>query len=166
MSEFTRLMDLRHLPTTPLELSAEPNECAALAKRFGLVAVKRLIATVTLRPDGPIVTVTGKLTADVVQSCAISGDDLPARIAEPVNLRFVPAKTHGAGEVELEAGELDELEYTGLHFDLGEALAQTMALGIDAYAEGPGAAAARRAGGLLGEAASGPFAALKGLLKE
>lgn len=166
MSEFTRMIDLRHLPSTPLGLTADASECAALAARFGLVAVKRLTATVTLTADVAVVNVKGKLTADVVQSCAVTGEDLPARIAEPVSLRFVPAQAHGADEVELDAADLDEIEYTGLQFDLGEALAQTMALGIDPYAEGPGADAARRAGGLLGEQASGPFAALKGLLKE
>lgn len=163
MSEFTRMIDLRHLPAAPVEVSASDKECAALAARFGLVAVRSLTATVTLKADGAIVSASGKLIADVVQSCAVSGDDLPARIAEPVNLRFVPAQSHGAEEVELEAGDLDEIEYTGLQFDLGEALAQTMALGIDPYAEGPGADAARRKAGLLGEQASGPFAALAGL---
>lgn len=166
MSEFTRMIDLRHLSADPLQVTASEAECTALAARFGLVAVHSLSATVTLKADGPLVTATGQLTADVVQSCAISGDDLPARIAEQVDLRFVPARNHAGGEVELEAGDLDEIEYTGLHFDLGEALAQTMALGIDPYAEGPGAAAARRKAGMLDESASGPFAALKGLLKD
>ena len=166
MSEFTRMIDLRHLPAGSVEVSASEAECAALAARFGLVAVRSLTATVTLKADGAIVSASGQLKADVVQSCAISGDDLPARIAEPVNLRFVPAQSHGSEEVELEAGDLDEIEYTGLQFDLGEALAQTMALGIDPYAEGPGANAARRKAGLLDESASGAFAALKSLLKD
>lgn len=166
MSEFTRMIDLRHVPAAPLDLTASEAECAALAARFGLVTVHSLTATVTLKADGAVVSVTGKLTAQVVQSCAVSGEDLPVRIAEPVELRFVPPRAYGADEVELAADDLDEIEYTGLHFDLGEALAQTMALGIDPYAEGPGAEAARRKAGLLDEQASGPFAALKGLLKD
>lgn len=166
MSEFARLYDLRHLPTGPVELTATPEECAALAKRFALVAVKALSATVQLDAKGATISAKGRLRAQVVQSCAVSGDDLPARIDEAIDLRFVPAAASHAEELELEAGDLDEIEYEGTQFDLGEALAQTMALGIDPYAEGPRAEAVRRSAGLLDEQASGPFAALKGLLKD
>lgn len=166
MSEFSRVYDLRHLPTGPVELSATPEECTALARRFALVAVKALSATVQLDAKGTTISAKGHLRAQIVQSCAISGDDLPARIDEAFDLRFVPAPATQAEELELEAGDLDEIEYEGMQFDLGEALAQTMALGIDPYAEGPRAEAVRRAAGLLDEQASGPFAALKGLLKD
>ena len=102
-----------------------------------------------------------------MQSCAVSGDDLPARIDEPVDLRFVPAAASHAEEMELAAEDLDEIEYDDGHFDLGEALAQSLALGIDPYAVGPDAEAARRKAGLTGEGQAGPLAeALKGLLKK
>lgn len=166
MSEFSRIYDIRHLPTAPLELTATAEECAALAKRFALVAVKRLHAVIRLDGVGARISAKGRLTAEVVQSCAVSGDDLPARIDEPVDLRFVPAAESHAEEVELASEELDEIEYSGGQFDLGEALAQTMALGIDPFATGPRADAARRAAGMLDEGESGPFAALKGLLKD
>ena len=48
---------------------------------------------------------------------------------------------------------------------LGEAVAQSLALAIDPYLEGPGAEEVRKAG-LLSQGESNPFAALKGLLKE
>lgn len=166
MSEFSRIYDIRHLPTAPLELTATAEECAALAKRFALVAVKRLHAVIRLDGVGARISAKGRLTAEVVQSCAVSGDDLPARIDEPVDLRFVPAAESHAEEVELASEELDEIEYSGGQFDLGEALAQTMALGIDPFATGPRADAARRAAGMLDEGEIGPFAALKGLLKD
>ncbi len=166
MSEFSRIYDIRHLPTAPLELTATAEECAALAKRFALVAVKRLHAVIRLDGVGARISAKGRLTAEVVQSCAVSGDDLPARIDEPVDLRFVPAAESHAEEVELASEELDEIEYSGGQFDLGEALAQTMALGIDPFATGPRADAARRAAGMVDEGESGPFAALKGLLKD
>ena len=50
-------------------------------------------------------------------------------------------------------------------FDLGEAVAQDLALAIDPYAVGPGAERARKEAGLLDEAAAGPFAALEALKK-
>lgn len=166
MSEFSRLYDLRHLPTGPVELIASAEECAALARRFALVAVKSLSAAIRLDAAGTTISAKGRLLADVVQSCAISGEDLPVRIDEKIDLRFVPAASVHAEEVELEAGDLDEIEYENNQFDLGEALAQSLALAIDPFLEGPNADAARRKAGLLDPEQSGPFAALKGLLKE
>ena len=169
MSEFERIVDATRLPGGEQVYEATADECAALAKRFGLVAVHKLIARVTLAADGPAVRVTGKVEADLVQSCAISGDDLPVRISEAVALRFVPhyAAAPDADEVELSPEQLDEIEMDGTRFDLGEALAQTMALGIDPYAEGPRADEVRRKAGLLGESEAGPLAAaFKDLLKK
>ena len=166
MSEFSRFYDTARLPMGEQVLEATNEECAALARRFGLVAVNSLTAKVTLEPDGPAVAVAGTLTADVVQSCAVSGEDLPARITEPLTLRFVPAPDERAEEVELETEELDEIEMDDARFDLGEALAQTLALAIDPYAEGPGAELFRRKAGILNEGEGGAFGALKGLLKK
>ena len=49
--------------------------------------------------------------------------------------------------------------------DPGEAVAQSLALAIDPFAEGPGAEEARRRAGILSESAAGPFAALAALKK-
>lgn len=169
MSEFSRIFDAARLPAGPQRISASAEECAALAKRFGLVSVGSLTAEVTLTAEGRTVRAAGRLCADVVQSCAISGEDLPARIDEPLALRFVPelSAPDPDEEVELEAGEMDEIEMEHNRFDLGEALAQSLALGIDPYAVGPDAEAARRKAGLTGEGQAGPLAeALKGLLKK
>jgi uncharacterized metal-binding protein YceD (DUF177 family) len=166
VSEFSRFYDTARLPIGEQVLEATSEECAALARRFGLVAVNSVVAKVTFEPDGPAVAVAGTLTADVVQSCAVSGEDLPARITEPLTLRFVPAPDERAEEVELETEELDEIEMDDARFDLGEALAQTLALAIDPYAEGPGAELFRRKAGILSEGEGGAFGALKGLLKK
>lgn len=165
MSEFSRVYDVRVLPGKMVTLDATPAECAALAKRFALVSIGNLHAVVTLIGDGPNVSATGRMSADIVQSCAISGDDVPVRIDEPVALRFVPLNTahRPDEEVELDAGALDEIDYEGTQFDLGEALAQGVALAIDPFLAGPNAEAARRKAGLADETASGPFAALAGL---
>ena len=107
---------------------------------------------------------TGRLRADIVQSCAVSGEDLPVGIDEPLALRFVPETDHPPEQdSELDPGPWDEIEYAGESFDLGEAVAQTLALAIDPFAIGPEAERARREAGLLDEAATGPFAALAAL---
>lgn len=170
MSEFTRMVDLRGIGDAALRLTANPEERIALARRFGLVTVERLEAEIALAPEGGKVEATGRLEADIVQPCAVSGEDLPVAIREPVHLRFVPA-TSGAAkpdeEIELAADELDEIEFSGTQFDLGEALAQGLALAINPFAVGPKAEEARRRAGLIGEGGAGPFAglaALKGML--
>ena len=168
MSEFTRIVDTRQLPAQALRLAADAAECAALAERFLLVAVNRLEAVVELEPDGAAVRASGRVKADVVQSCAVSGEDLAVRIDEPVELRFVPETSawRPDEEIELEAHELDEIPFRGTQFDLGEAIAQSLALAIDPYLTGPDAERARREAGLLDPADSGPFAALKALRKD
>ena len=167
MSELTRMIDARQLPPAPLEIKASPEECHALAQRFGLVRVKHLSARITLTRDGTTVRAAGQLNADIVQSCAISAEDLPVRIHEPVALHFVPAGSVPTtdAEVELDAELLDQIEMDGHQFDLGEALAQGLALAIDPYAEGPGAEEARHQSGMLEPGDVGPFAALKKLLE-
>lgn len=163
--EFSRNVDLRQITVTPLTLTATPEECRALAARFGLVALERLEATVALVAEGGVVTATGRLVASWVQSCAVSGENLPVTVNEPLAFRFVPASDAQVPdeEFELTDDDCDEISYTGTSFDVGEAVAQSVALAIDPFATGPDADTARKQAGMLSEAASGPFAALASL---
>lgn len=167
--EFSRPCDIRGITAQPVTVEANEDERAALAQRFGLIAVGKLAATLSLEAHGDEVSANGTLTAEWVQSCAVSGDDLPMSIDDEITLRFVPMARLEASEedeeIELEEDELDEIGYEGTSFDLGEAVAQSLALAIDPYAEGPQADEARRRHGLVEEGeAEGPLAeALKGL---
>lgn len=163
-SEFARWVDIRAIDEAPLVLSATPAEAAALAHRFGIVAIHRLEATVALARDGAMVTVQGRLLADIVQSCAISAEDIAVAVNEPLDFRFVPASHHRPDEeVELTAQECDEIDFSGTRFDLGEAVAQSLALAIDPFLEGPDADRVRRQVGLAEPQATGAFAALAAL---
>lgn len=161
MSEFSRLFDTRHLPAAPQRIAADEGERAALAERFAIVSIARLEAEVSLVADKDGVNATGRFEADIVQSCAVSGEDLPAKIAEPLSLRFVPERVITDEEIELTEAELDEIPYAGSQFDLGEAVAQSLALAIDPYATGPDAERVRAE--VLGEKPAGAFAALAAL---
>ena len=165
MSEFSRFYNAAPLPAGEQLLEADEAERAALAERFGLVAISALTARITLEPDAEYVRAIGRLVAQVLQSCAVSGEDLPVQIDEPIALTFVrafnlPSTDH---EVELSAEELDQIEMDGTRFDLGEAVAQSLALAIDPYLIGPGADEARQRAGIASEGENGAFAALKGL---
>jgi len=163
--EFSRPVDLRQITAAPLTLVATAEERASLAARFALVSIERLEARVSLEADGKTVSAKGKLSAAWVQPCAVSGEDLAQSAEEDFTLRFVPARTDHAPdeEIELSESELDEIEYTGTAFDLGEAVAQSLALAIDPFATGPEAEAARDKAGIVSESAAGAFAALSGL---
>ena len=168
MSEFTRMIDVRQAEGKHAMLEASAVERAALAERFGIVSIHTFTADVVLRRNGRDVAADGSLAADIVQACAVSGEDLAVSVREQVALRFIPDdqldQVHD--EVELEADELDEIPYSGTQIDLGEALAQSLALAIDPFITGPNADEARKRSGIQIEAASGPFAALAALKKE
>ena len=163
--EFSRPFDVRQLDHRAVHLVADEAERAALARRFDIVRIDRLEAEVVLEREGAALNATGTLAADIVQSCAVSAEDLPVAIREPIAFRFVPdTESHAPDEeVELEADELDEIPFTGTSVDLGEAVAQSVALAIDPFATGPEAEAARK---LLNEGPASPFAALEVLKKE
>jgi uncharacterized metal-binding protein YceD (DUF177 family) len=163
--EFSRPVDLRQISIRPLAVDATAEERAALARRFALVRIDRLRAEVMLEPDGKAINARGRLKAAFVQSCAVSGEDIPVTIDQPLALRLVPEAPVTEEEIELAEGELDEIPFNGQAFDLGEAVAQELALAIDPYAVGPGAEGARKEAGLLDETTAGPFAALAALKK-
>ncbi len=140
-------------------IAADERERAALARRFGLIAVARLEARFGVRREGAAVLATGRVEAAVTQRCSVSGEPIEARVDEPVRLRFV-ADAVADEEVELSEDDLDTLPIEAGAIDLGEAAAETMALALDPFPRLPGAAEALRAAGVVGEEEVGAFAGL------
>lgn len=172
--EMSRPVKARPLPADPVVIEADAGEREALARRFGLGGIDSLRAEVTLVQKAEAIRASGVLDAAVQQVCAVSNENFPVTISEPFDLRFVPEVTRPeprdeeeALEIELEREDLDEIEYKGDAFDLGEAVAQTLGLAIDPYAEGPGADAVREAAGLSDDATPrGPLADALAALKK
>lgn len=160
--EFSRPVDRRGITSDPVVLEASETERAALAKRLSLVAIHSLKAEIGLERDGDEIAAAGSFTADIVQTCAVTGDELPNSVSDDMVIRFVPARDIAPvdpdEEIELEKEELDEVFYEGTSFDLGEAVAQSLALAIDPFATGPDADRFRREQGLIEEGESGPLA--------
>lgn len=183
--ELTRLVKARSLPADPVRIEANAAERTALAQRFGLTSIEKCHACITLSPDklgsGELdpdalgtgekaVRAQGTLHADFTQPCAISAQDFAVRIEERIDLRFVAAPAAARQkaekqeaekdvEIELSSDDLDEIAYSGSHFDLGEAVAQSLGLAIDPYAEGPEAQAVREKAGIISdETPQGPLA--------
>lgn len=171
--ELSRMIKVRPLPGEVIVIEASEAERAALATRFGISAVEALRAEVTLEAKPKAIRASGRLTAAIMQPCAVSGEDFAVAIDEPLDLRFVEARARPVPsadeeiEIELEADDCDEIDYTGEMFDLGEAIAQSLGLAIDPYAEGPGADAARKAAGIVREGEQlGPLADMLAALKK
>lgn len=150
-----------------IDLVADEDECAAIAKRLGLVSLDRLEAHAALERDGEQVRAAGRIKAALEQSCVATGEPVPARIDERFELLFLPEpKGRPDDEVELGAEELDIVFHDGSAIELGSAIADTLALVLDPYPRGPNADAALKAAGVLSEGEAGPFGALAKLKGE
>lgn len=159
-----RRLDTLGEGTVDVTIAADPSERAGVARRFGLTALDLLEADYALRRDAVGIHATGTLRARVVQPCIATGDPVPATIAEPFDIRFVPDPGEDAGaEHELDAGQLDTMFFDGSAIDLGEAAAETLGLALDPYPRSPQAAAALRAAGVKTEEEAKPAGALAGL---
>lgn len=163
--EFARPLRVDTIGDEPrtVEIEADAQERAALARRFDLIGIERLTGNFAIRRDAAGIVAEGRVAAEVTQACSITGDPLPATIDEPVALRFVPEDDSGQDEVELGDNDIDVIPYEGGAIDLGEVAAETMALAIDPFPRGPNAEAKLKEAGVLSEEQAGPFGALAAL---
>lgn len=164
--EFSRPVPLDSIGEAPrrVDIEADEVERAALAARFGLVAIERLAAQAELVRDGTDVTATGRIEATVTQACVATGAPVEARLDEPFSIRFQPLPASGPDEeIELGESELDVTFYEGGTIDLGEAAAETLALALDPYPRSSEAEAALKEAGVKSEEEAGPFGALAAL---
>jgi len=150
-----------------LDLNADDSERGAIAKRLGLQSLDRLEAHATLTKNGDLIRAAGRLAAALAQSCVVTGEPVTAHIDEPFDLMFLPEPKSGGHEGEIEIGEADcdTVFYDGAAIDLGGAIGDTLALGLDPYPRSAGAEAALKEAGVMTEEQAGPFAALSALKK-
>ncbi len=128
------------------EIAARPEERRALARRLGLLSLDDLRATLRLERAGGkgLVRIIGRLVADVTQACVVTLDPVASRIEEDFTLLYsldagIGASREGAVVIEPESEEPPEpIGARGI--DLGEAVAQQLALALDPYPRAPGAA--------------------------
>jgi hypothetical protein len=175
--EFSRPVDLTTMkPKATMTVAAEPGERAALARRMGVEAIDRLTAAVTLEilPGNARLRLAGRLQAALQQLCVVTLEPVAASIDETFTVIYAGSAEEGA-EVAIEgtgdaAGDLvgsddawDE-PWPGDALDVGEAVAQQLALAIDPYPRAPGAVPEQAAP--QSAAATRPFAALSSMVKD
>lgn len=164
--EFSRRVALAEVGhSRSRSLRADESECNALARRFALVSIDSLVAEVELRSTAAGIEARGMVHAHVAQSCVASGAPVEQAIAEPFHILFNAPGAVSGDEIELSVEDCDQMEHDGQAIDLGEAVAQTLALALDPFPRAPDAQAVLAGAGVVpeGEEATGPFAVLKKL---
>ncbi len=108
------------------------------------------------------------MRASLAQPCVATAEPVPEVIDSDFTLRFVVEEGSAVeGEdLELDAEDVDTIGYDGQQIDMGEAVAETMALAMTPYPRSPQADTALKEAGVLSEEQAGPFAALLALKGE
>jgi len=145
-----------------VDLVADEAERLRIAERLGLRSLDRLEAHATLDRKGDIVRARGRLKAVLCQSCVVTDEPVDGHADEAFDIYFLPEPSSSSPdeEIELRESDCDVAFHDGSAIDLGEAIADTLALTLDPYPRSPGAEAALREAGVLTEEQAGPFAAL------
>jgi uncharacterized metal-binding protein YceD (DUF177 family) len=140
-------------------LDASEAECAALARRFDILGIACLRAELRLKPEvGGAVRVSGRLSASVTQACVTTLEPVEQRVEEELAFRLLPPGQPAEDGPE----DIDEIETEGGVADLGEIVAEELALALDPYPRAPGAELPEEAR----DASGGAFAALAALKRK
>jgi uncharacterized metal-binding protein YceD (DUF177 family) len=116
-------------------VEADATECAAVAVRMQLPAVLALTCDYHLTRDtAGALLAHGRLVARVVQTCVISLEEFTADIDERFTVRCVAS---GEENEQPDPMDLDEIVHEGGELDLGEAMAEQLALALDPYPRAP-----------------------------
>ncbi|MCI4590849.1 DUF177 domain-containing protein [Sphingobium sp. BYY-5] len=165
--EFSRPVKVDQIKrlTGETHIEADVAERAALAQRFGLSVLDRLDADYSLTEENGAIMARGRVRAALAQPCVATGVPVPEVIDSDFVLRFImegDAVPEGE-ELELDAEDCDTIGYDGQVVDMGEAVAETMALAMTPYPRSPQADSYLKDAGVLNEEQASPFAALLAL---
>ena len=121
----------------------DESEREALKRRLDLLVLERLAAELRFeRPDEAegAVRVSGRVQAELAQSCVVTLEPVPRTISEPVSVLYAPVP-EGPSEHEVEVlAEGDEAEPLPAEgIDVSEIVAEHLALVLDPYPRHPDA---------------------------
>jgi len=114
-----------------IDLSANEDERAALTRRFGLVSIDSFSAHVVLSwlKPGKVLSVKGRISAHVTQSCVITLDPVPAEIDEEIDLVFSQNPERTADIIDPNEAEMLD----GEEIDTGEVVSEELSLSLNPY---------------------------------
>ncbi|MCE9508628.1 MAG: DUF177 domain-containing protein [Alphaproteobacteria bacterium] len=148
-------------------LEASVAECAALAKRFDLKSLSGLKGKLRVDrvSEGNFIKVEGDFEADAVQICVVSLQDVPSHVKAHFETYFTEdgKEFDQDGDFGLEVeDDIHQIMSEGM-LDLGELVAQYLALELDPYPRAPGVSLAAQLAEVGGDAKNRPFKVLEGL---
>lgn len=151
-AEFSRALRADEVPADGAErkIAATEAECAALAARLGLLRLRRVESLLRLSRTNAELHVGGILAADITQSCVVTLEPLEASLSVPISRTYRDAPP-GLAPEEVERSAEDEDEPTAEfgdgedwdwmfegRVDLGEIVAEELALALDPYPRAAG----------------------------
>lgn len=147
--EFSRPLKIDHIDRkgNRESISANTDECAALARRFDIASVENLTAELSIKPMADKLTyeVTGTLTAIVTQNSIISGTPVTKDVTNDIEAWFINNEKITSFSAAKKRLEDEDMEREVLNerddpdpiengiIDLGEVAAQFLGLALDDY---------------------------------
>lgn len=132
-----------HVPSggSAVVLEADGAARAALARHLDISAVAALRAELAVRPwRGDGLTVEGRLTAEVVQTCVVTLEPVTNAIDTTIADYYAP-DPEAAARAEPSAPDADDIEpLIGGRVDLGALVVEHLSLALDPYPRRPGVA--------------------------
>ena len=143
--EIERVIDLDRMGTggAALEITASDSERAALARRFGFLGLSAFSARLTVdRRPGDQIVVEGRLRGRIVQACVLTLEPVTQDLDDAFRIVFKQGladdRDPESGETVLSAQADAPEPLMGNTLDVGEIVAEQLALAADPYPRRPG----------------------------
>lgn len=172
-SELSRCVDITRVTGDGIRLvfEATTSECDALNTRFGLQALHSLLVDARLlkekKGDGEwVIRVSASYTCELEQICVISLEPFKVKLCDNFEVLFLLPSDRKVSEATV-LDDVGEDIYESIYsseLDVGELVAQYLALSIDPYPKRPGASLVSKPTAIseenLDERSNNPFAIL------
>lgn len=124
-----------------LTLEPDAAQRAALARELDLQALDSLSGEVSLAPFGAGWRLTGRVRAEVVQTCGLSLEPVPATIDAPFQLDLIEqAEDDASAAIDLDPNQPDDPDVVeGGVVDLAAYVVEHLSLALDPFPRKPGA---------------------------
>jgi uncharacterized metal-binding protein YceD (DUF177 family) len=136
----SRLVDVMRIPPRgqDVRVEATAEECAALARDFGLPAIRSLSGEYHLKTSAKGINVTGVVKASITQICVTTLEPFDSAVEEEVEVDFAePSGMPAEPPTDINEYEPPD-EIVNGQIDLGALTAEFLALGLDPYPRKPG----------------------------
>lgn len=136
----SRLVDVMRVPPRgqDVHVEATAEECAALARDFGLPAIQSLSGDYHLKTSAKGINVKGVIKASITQICVTTLEPFDSAVEEEVEVDFAePSGMPAEPPTDINEYEPPD-EIVNGQIDLGALTAEFLALGLDPYPRKPG----------------------------